>query len=121
MKEKIIVWISILLLVLVLLFPPYGYTRYTVTTLTRPTGTVPPHETHLVVPCTYVRHTFILSAPSTYDARIWKIQEDDPQNHPILAVVDDMHILWPVMGVEAAIILLIAIGSIFTLRSKPVK
>lgn len=120
MKEKIIVWISILLLVRVLLYPPYGYTRYTVTTNSLKLGSGPPIETQIVVPWTYLRHAFILSDAIPFDSRLSTVHTSD-QDHRVSVELDDMRISWPVMGIEAAIILLITIGSIFTLRPKPVK
>ena len=116
MKEIIIIWAAIILISISLLFPPFGYTKYTVTsTLIKEPG-LPQAISHFVKPWTYVRHRFVFSRPPENDARLDKVFTAAEEKAITTVSVDDMQIGWPVIAVEDAVIILMAIGLIFTIR-----
>lgn len=115
MKETIIIWVTIILVILSLLFPPFGYTRITVTSFQKNLLTVPPTSTPKVVPWTYVGHRFIFSQPPMTDPAL---EERFKSDHLMIRVarVDDMRISWPVIAVQIAAIIVVAFGLAFTFR-----
>jgi hypothetical protein len=122
MKEVHVVWAAIGLLALTLLFPPYGYTRYTVTII--PPGraglTVGPLEIRKVVAWTYLGHRFLLSRPPAYDSSL----VESLTKHDSLGFsnveFNDIAIAWQVVGIEALVICLAATGVLYTLRRRRV-
>jgi hypothetical protein len=118
MKEALVIWLGIILLIVTLLFPPYGYTKIKTDFL----QIVKPGEhydldrnftAHDVVPFTYVRHQFILSEPNDYDPRLLK---PDAADYHAYSKVEDMRIAWHIVAVQAAAIILLTGGIVFTLR-----
>lgn len=115
MKEVIIIWVAIILVLLSILFPPFGYTRETIHSIfeTDPVRLV---DTQFVVPWTYVGHRFIFSEPPTTDPRFKKRYNSLPGSGVISrATVDDMKIAWHVIAIQVAVIILVAGGLVFTL------
>lgn len=123
MKETLVIWLGIILLIVTLLFPPYGYTKIkTDFNHIRKSGEhYDPdldYTTHNVVPFTYVRHQFILSAPNDYDPRLLKRDLALSDRNTLIedSEVEDMRIAWHIVAVQAAAIILFTGGIVFTLR-----
>src|ERR1035437_9676256 len=77
MKEALLIWLGIILLIVTLLFPPYGYTKIKTdySQILKPGEHYDPdlnYTSHEVVPFTYVRHQFILSEPDIFEPRLAK-------------------------------------------------
>ena len=118
MREVHVVWVAIGFLILTLLFPPYGYTRYTTRTTFLGTA-IPPWEDHYVVPWTYVQHGFILSRPPFFDPELDQMHPSSREPRVVVNVtVNNMGIAWPIVAVQAGVICLIAGGVIYTLRRR---
>ena len=114
MKQILIVWLAVILLVIALVFPPYGFTGYTVT-ITE-TRSYTESNRHEIVPWTYVAHRFILSRPPTKEAF-----DDLPitvSNKDFVygSGEPDLRVSWLLVGIEALIIVFLAAGAIFTVR-----
>jgi len=116
MKEILVIWLGIILLIVALLFPPYGYTKIKTDVLdTKNHYDV--STRHEVVPFTYVRHQFILSKPNLSEPRLAK--RDAAYLVPNTLTyfeVEDMRIAWHIVAVQAAAIILLTGGIVFTLR-----
>jgi len=113
-KEALVIWLGIILLIGSMLFPPYGYTKVRVATVTKQSAEIVNVDTN-VVPWTYVRHQFLLSEPNTTDPRLRKkavsSEKFEDWNHVL-----DMRIAWHIAAIQAAIIILVTGGAVFTLR-----
>lgn len=107
LKEVVVVWTAIALAIVSLLFVPYGYTKITSHDLRT--------EIPIVVPWTYVGHRFILSEPPRGDPRLLKSVKLSPTH---FETIDDMRIAWHIVAIQVAIIVLLAIGAIFSLRKR---
>jgi hypothetical protein len=108
-----VVWIAILLIVIALLFPPFGYSAYK-----RYTGVIKVPEAGLSearfrVSWRYVTHRFIFSDPPKADPRL-KEKSSDGLTYSF-AEIQDMGIGWHIVGVEIAIIVITAFGIIASL------
>ena len=117
MKQIVIIWLAIALMIGCLLYPPYGYTRYTTKTIYK--GVVAEagakectdHE-HTV--WTYVANAYIFSQhqPNS-DPRLF---ERHDQIEDITTSVDDMGIGWHIVAIECLVIVLVAAGLLFTVN-----
>jgi hypothetical protein len=117
MREVHVVWVAIGLLVLTLLFPPYGYTQYTVNVVSDGIR-IPPQTA--VVPWTYVGHRFILSRPPGGDRELTEVFNQQGPKGVSFVRIDNMAVAWPVIGAEALLICLVAAALIYTLRRRAV-
>ena len=116
MKETWVVWGAIALLCLCLLFPPYGYSRFTVIALSR-TVTVAPTITEVNHGWIYLGHFFLCSRPPAQDPVLIS-QFRDTAELTNEVVLDDVGIGWYILGVECVIILAITGGAVFAI-SRP--
>ena len=128
MREIIIIWVAIILIVVSLLFPPFGYTSYTVhpllnTELIDPSKLADVSETfkdyRVVIPWRYVGHRFIFSPPFT-DPHLQKVYSGFDKKRAVSesSDVDDMRIAWPLVAVQIVIIILVAGGLLLTFRMR---
>jgi hypothetical protein len=126
MKETLVIWLGIILLIVTLLFPPYGYTKIKTdfSHIMKPgehydLDLDENHTSHEVVPFTYVRHQFILSEPNRSEPRLEKGDAEFanlvPNTHAY-SEAEDMRIAWHIVAVQAAAIILLTGGIVFTLR-----
>lgn len=115
-KEIDIIWAAIILVIISLLFPPFGYTKFTVSRIVlSPLISI---EKHYDVPWTFVEHQFIYLEPPKFDQKLEdRFKSDDPKDS-VSINYEDMKIAWHIVAIQVAIIILIASGLIFTLRSQ---
>ena len=122
MKETIILWSIIILVVFSILFPPFGYTRVKelyIYNAEKPVDTM--HElTEVVVPWTYVCHRFIFSAPPQRDPKLADKDHSHFVKHQYqrISKVEDMRISWSIVLLEIAAIIIVGMGMIFTMRTQ---
>jgi hypothetical protein len=136
--EVAVIWIAVVLMILSLLYPPYGYSRFTISHFKKKEGVIivkkgsikldspssyqAPSlddipDRHYSVPWTYVRHDFILSAPLNHDRILYeKYRNLETDKYVMLAQPDDYRIAWNIVFIQIFIIGLLAFGSVFTLR-----
>jgi hypothetical protein len=96
MKQTIVVWVAVILMISCLLFPPYGYDRF-------PNDS--PSAPWVSTTWRYVTNRFLF-APDFDQLRREGIK------------VGELDIGWDIVAVECAVIVLVAGGLLFTLREK---
>lgn len=106
MKEIVIIWIAIILVIVSLMLPPYGYTKISISSISMTSLDVP--DMHDVTPWTYVGHSFIFSLPPYI---IWTSEDGRTTTR-----FHEMRIGWHIVAIEIGVIVLIASGLIFTMR-----
>jgi hypothetical protein len=106
MKEIVIIWIAIILVIVALIFPPYGYTKITGSIISVTSLDIP--DIHSVTPWTYVGHSFIFSLPPYIS--------DTSKDGRTTFSFEGMRIGWHIVAIEIAVIILITSGVIFSLR-----
>lgn len=116
MKDALIVWSIIILVIVSIIFPPFGYTKITVHTIPKDSR-VPSYEHQMVVPWTYVGHRFILSKPPRHDRNLDKIFKSDYYDIEV-AILDDVGIAWTIFAIQVAVSILVAGGVAFSLRTQ---
>jgi hypothetical protein len=116
MRAIIVIWLAIILIVISLSFPPYGYSKYTVSTHIKGMPLGPEAVTQCTKPWGNVGHRFILSDAPRRDSRLedyWdKVSRDD--NTRSLVTVDNMGIGWHIIAIQIAIVIAISCGLILT-------
>jgi hypothetical protein len=116
MRVVVVVWIAVILIVLSLSFPPYGYSKYTKSTWPRlngGSGLGEKEDSHESIPWRYVGHRFILSDAPKNDSRLsqeWKSDEFVL----VLVTIDNMGIGWHIFAIQIAIVIAISCGLILT-------
>ena len=105
MKYIVLLWISVIMIVLCLLFLPYGYSTASKISNVPRTYVIDKNWNNVVkskkVEWIYAKHNFILYKPSSY------IQ---PSDH-IVEIVENNKILWHIVFIELSIVLVI-MGSV---------
>jgi lipoprotein signal peptidase len=111
MKQIVILWIAVGLVITSLLVPPFGYTEFVVHTVSKGEVTKVPN----IVPWTYVEHRFILREPPTGDKKLSHYFSKS-EGFLSFASVENMGIAWPILTVQIVIIILLALGASLTVR-----
>ncbi|HEY3931576.1 MAG TPA: hypothetical protein VGM58_04320 [Verrucomicrobiae bacterium] len=112
MKEALIVWLGIILLIVTFLFPPYGYTK-TRTDFIFDGRSDLNSSTNEVVSFTYIHHQFILSKPndSVLTHTIYS-------SYMVATWATNIHIGWHILAIEDITVILLIGGIVFTLRKR---
>jgi hypothetical protein len=106
-KRIIIVWIVATLVAAALLFPPFGYTRYSVIYAQSD------DSSPLSVPWTYLQHGFVFAKPPINDPAVEA--SFNKAKFPGVAVEFNICIGWRFVAVECAVILLLGGAAFLTL------
>lgn len=112
LSKIITLWTVAVLLSVALLFPPFGYTRCVVFSLTAKT---PDSESPISVPWTYIKHGFIFAAPPTTDSDL----EARLEQGKMYAMDFTVSIGWRFVAIECAVILLLGVAAFATVGKFP--
>lgn len=115
MKTTLIIWSAIALIVCALLFPAYGYTRFSITVIWKSDKHIDTNE--FGVPWTYLRHQFIFSPPRQDDPRLSETHKSH-ERATLLTPTVNVQIAWSVVAVEIGVIVLVASGLCYTIRER---
>ena len=117
MKASItIAWVTGILIILAVLFPPFGYT-HTSFHIIHYGSNVPDYEAKNVVPWTYVTHRFIFSKPPMHDPRLTG-DATHTKDRDVYTTADNICISWPILGIEVLMIVLVAGVLALTVESR---
>lgn len=114
-KEQFVIWSAIILIVVSLLFPPYGYTKFTVTTYSTNPLLDYSRVKQDTVPWTYVKHKFIFSAPPRFDPNLEHRYKDNAVMSRFVEV-ENMQVAWLMVAIQTSVIILVASGVFITMR-----
>ena len=108
-KRRIaILWLAIVLTIAAFLFPPYGYTEYSLTTFY--TGAAESFKHTYRVPWTYVTHRFLFAGPPPVEMAL--DSSVTLLNGSVVGSVDDSAIAWRVILIEIGTIALLSVGTL---------
>lgn len=125
-RELKILWWGIALIVMAIIFPPYGYDQVTMKSFYYAgldQGGLVASEKTVKVPWRYVSHSFILSPPAG-DPRLDQQSEDVKKSLRSIGSVGTtlyapfMGLGWHILLAEIAVISLIIFGAWLTVRSR---
>jgi hypothetical protein len=121
-KEVTVLWIGVVLIVLSVLFPPYGYTRYSVTSIPKNVNLLMnapelSKPQYYDVPWTYIKHSFLFAIPPATDRELTKRSSQEGIFLHI-AHPEDIRVAWHVVYIQIALIALISGAVIVTIRIK---
>ncbi len=117
LTESRVVWIAVAVLCLCLLFPPYGYSRYSVFYVPKSPAGLNEPPTPETVTWTYLRHAFIFARPYADDPALdARFPADSTNTH--FVSLDDYGIGWHLVALECGIVVLVSGALIFSIRRR---
>jgi hypothetical protein len=117
MTEIRIVWTAVALVCLCLLFPPYGYSRYSVFYIPKSPTSLSMPPTPETVTWTYLRHSFIFARPFPDDPTLDARFPGDATTTNLVSL-DDYGIGWPIVGIECFLVIAVAGTLVYSLRRR---
>lgn len=124
MKEATALWVGVALIALSVLFPPYGYTRCSVTSIPKDVNLLVnapelSKPQYYDVPWTYIRHSFLFAKPPMLDPELNRRYGQSPDNIFLqIARPEDIRVAWHIVYIQIAMIVLVAGVVIVTIRTK---
>lgn len=115
-KENVVLWISIILIIDCLLFPPYGYSK-TKTTIFFEHAYIEPVESEDKHAWTYVENDFIFASPPVWDSRLKPLSAPHTTSY---ISIEDMGIGWHIVIVECLVVIFIGGTLLITLQKRKI-